>query len=210
MNTAQILNGFGGVLAQAAGPVISNTWFPPNERARATAIATLTAQLGLALSYIIGPLVVEDLPVVLAAANQLNAPSNFSQNDVANKNIDIMVDEISFFMFSELGFALLLLVVATVYFPNKPDLPPSASASLPKIDFMGGFYKLMYQKHFWLILIITSSVTGIYSGWGAVLYVNLKDSLLDITQVSIVFLFNKYVTHIEWFGYHVKIIKYRK
>ena len=184
MNTGQILNGLGGVLAQASGPSISNTWFPPTERTRATAIATLTAQFGLALSYIIGPLVVRDLPI---STNQLSEKNMSMNNDTNHKNIVLMKDDISNLMYFEVGVAFILLLVAAGYFPNKPTLPPSTSASLPKLDFRGGFYQLVYKRHFWLILIITASVTGIYSGWGAVLYVNLNGNHLNITQVKIKF-----------------------
>ena len=41
------------------------------------------------------------------------------------------------------------------------------------------------MKEFWLLMIIASSVTGVYSGWSAVLALNFQDNGLPLTQVSI-------------------------
>lgn len=42
----------------SAGPFLSTTWFGPDQRATATAVATLFAYLGGAASFLVGPLVV--------------------------------------------------------------------------------------------------------------------------------------------------------
>lgn len=174
MNTGQILNGLGGMLAQSVGPFISNTWFPPDERTTATAIATLASQCGLALSYVVGPSIVTE-------------PKDMSlQTNMTSEKIKVkLFDELSVFMFLELIITVVLLAVAVVYFPNKPKLPPSNSASLSKLNFKDGFKQLLGKKSFWLILFIAASTTGIYSGWNAVLYLNLSTHNLNISQVSL-------------------------
>ena len=173
MNTGQIFNGLGGMLAQSVGPFISNTWFPPEERTTATAVATLASQCGLALSYIVGPSIV---------AEPKNLRSDHSITSVKIHNQ--LLDEISIFMYLELIVTVVLLAVAIIYFPNKPKLPPSNSASLSKLNFHDGFKQLFGKKDFWLILFMTASTTGIYSGWNAVLYLNLSTHNLDISQVQ--------------------------
>lgn len=42
----------------SAGPFLSTTWFAPDQRATATAVATLFSYLGGAASFIVGPLIV--------------------------------------------------------------------------------------------------------------------------------------------------------
>lgn len=42
----------------SAGPFLSTTWFAPDQRATATAVATLFSYLGGAASFLVGPLVV--------------------------------------------------------------------------------------------------------------------------------------------------------
>lgn len=42
----------------SAGPFLSTTWFAPDQRATATAVATLFSYLGGATSFLVGPLIV--------------------------------------------------------------------------------------------------------------------------------------------------------
>ena len=42
----------------SAGPFLSTTWFAPDQRATATAVASLFCYLGGAASFVVGPLVV--------------------------------------------------------------------------------------------------------------------------------------------------------
>lgn len=42
----------------SAGPLLSTTWFAPDQRATATAVASLVGYLGAACSFLIGPLAV--------------------------------------------------------------------------------------------------------------------------------------------------------
>ena len=173
MNTGQILNGLGGMLAQAAGPVVSNNWFPPDERTRATAISTLASQGGLALSYIIGPIIVEE---------ESDIRENFP--NITSRGLEAeLKDEISTFMYTELLITVFITACAMLHFPNKPSLPPSLSASITRLEFRDGLTRLLKMKNFWFILLIAASSTGIYSGWAAVLYLNLSDHGLNITQV---------------------------
>ena len=56
----QIFNGLAGPVAMAAAPVLSATWFPAHERTTATAIMSMSNNLGVALSVIIGPILVPE------------------------------------------------------------------------------------------------------------------------------------------------------
>lgn len=54
----QLLNGLAGPTMMSAGPYLSTTWFAPDQRATATAVASLFSYLGGAASFIVGPLIV--------------------------------------------------------------------------------------------------------------------------------------------------------
>lgn len=54
----QFLNGLAGPTLMSAGPYLSTTWFAPDQRATATAVASLFSYLGGAASFVVGPLVV--------------------------------------------------------------------------------------------------------------------------------------------------------
>ena len=53
-NIGHILNGMAGPIMYTAGPVISALWFPPKQRATATAISTVAGFAGNAACFLIG------------------------------------------------------------------------------------------------------------------------------------------------------------
>ena len=57
MAIGQFFNGLAGPVTQAGPPVLSSLWFPPNQRTTATALASLTGSLGIAVSFLIGTLI---------------------------------------------------------------------------------------------------------------------------------------------------------
>ncbi|KAF7241974.1 Solute carrier family 49 member 4 [Varanus komodoensis] len=54
----QLLNGLAGPTFSSAAPFLSTTWFSPDERATATAVASLIGYLGGACAFLVGPLLV--------------------------------------------------------------------------------------------------------------------------------------------------------
>lgn len=77
MTTGQFLNGLAGPVAQAAPPLLSSAWFPRKERTTATAVASLCGCLGVALSFVIGPNMVDSVDFgnspVLSEFSDLNS-----------------------------------------------------------------------------------------------------------------------------------------
>lgn len=61
MGAGQLLNGLAGPVTQAAPTLLSSTWFPTEQRTTSTAVAALCGSLGVALSFVVGPLVVKDI-----------------------------------------------------------------------------------------------------------------------------------------------------
>ena len=58
MALGQFFNGMAGPVTQAGPPVLSSIWFPPHERTTATALSSLAGSMGIAVSFVIGPLFV--------------------------------------------------------------------------------------------------------------------------------------------------------
>lgn len=61
MGTGQLLNGLAGPVTQAAPTLLSSTWFPSEQRTTSTAVAALCGSMGVAMSFVVGPLVVKDI-----------------------------------------------------------------------------------------------------------------------------------------------------
>ena len=57
-HVGQALNGLAGPFAMSAGTVLSAAWFSPEERTISTAIFCTANQVGVTVSYLLGPLIV--------------------------------------------------------------------------------------------------------------------------------------------------------
>lgn len=86
IHTGQFLNDLAAPVAMGAPPLVSSTWFPPNQRATATAISSLTSYVGISISFGVGPFVlnpseVADPPTVnVTAPDSVAAGSNSTMN----------------------------------------------------------------------------------------------------------------------------------
>lgn len=74
----QLLNGLAGPTIMSAGPFLSTTWFAPDQRATATAVASLFCYLGGAASFLVGPLVVPAPNDTLAGVRLVAAAGSIS------------------------------------------------------------------------------------------------------------------------------------
>jgi len=98
--TAQFLNAAAAPFTQSAPSLVSQVWFPSQQRALATSIARQSNACGRALGYFLSPLLVQhsaDLPRVL---------------------------------YVEAGAAVFILLCFLAYFPARPSVPPSRSAKM--------------------------------------------------------------------------------
>ncbi|XP_060067646.1 solute carrier family 49 member 4 homolog [Ylistrum balloti] len=144
-NIAAFLNGLAGPISMGMPPVLSATWFPPNQRTTSTAIATLCNYGGVAAAFLI------------------------DDADVPRIRHQIMV-----IMYAECGWCFLLMLMVAVYFPSKPPKPPSTTASKERLDIKSGFRKLMRNKMFLQLCLAYGLPVGIVALWGGVLSVDLK------------------------------------
>lgn len=77
-------------------------------------------------------------------------------------------------LYVECGVVLFFSLLVCMYFPDKPPLPPSKSARRKREDFFAGAKQIFKNKQFWTLALIYGVTTGVYSGWGASLAVNLE------------------------------------
>ena len=70
------MNDLSAPVAMGAPPLVSSTWFPPSQRATATAISTLMSYVGISVSFGIGPFVLNPSEVAL--------PPNSTTDDYIN------------------------------------------------------------------------------------------------------------------------------
>lgn len=163
-----LLNGLAGPTIMSAGPYLSTTWFAPDQRATATAVASLFCYLGSAASFVVGPLVVP-------------APNNTQASIwTASVGIDTTIrDRIQLVMYAELGAIAVLFAAVLIYFPSRPPLPPSVAAASQRLSYRSSICRLLSNFRFLMIALAYAVPTGVIAGWYGVL-----DMVLTPAKVS--------------------------
>ncbi|KAM9343135.1 solute carrier family 49 member 4 isoform 1-T1 [Pholidichthys leucotaenia] len=164
----QLLNGLAGPTIMSAGPFLSTTWFGPDQRATATAVASLFSYLGGAASFVIGPLIVP-------APNDTQAGGSFSRG-VFDSSIR---NSIQLVMYAELIVIALLFGMVLLCFPSRPPMPPSVAAASQRLSYRSSICRLLSNVRFLMIALAYAVPTGVVSGWAGVL-----DMVLTPARVS--------------------------
>lgn len=150
--------------------VLSATWFPPNERMTATAIATLGSYLGSATSYVMGPYIVPDVGygTNITYRHGERIDIDLLRNATSQKDIEFLESKINEYILAECVILGILFFAALIYFPSKPPSPPCKSSSMERLNFGVGARTLLQNHHFWLLLVIFGVSNGINWGWSSV------------------------------------------
>lgn len=159
-------------IANGGPPVVSSTWFPPKERTTATAIGTLAANLGSALAFFIGPLM---MPIIVRDADNMEL-------NLTNQEVSLMEIKIMHYFYVQIGPSAFLFLCVIVYFPSKPPLPPSIAALMKtrtKIGYKKGLGMLLHNPPYWLLVLVVSLSFGIYFGWTSVLDLAVQPFSID-------------------------------
>ncbi|KAB0358592.1 hypothetical protein FD755_014361 [Muntiacus reevesi] len=162
----QLLNGLAGPTVMNAAPFLSTTWFSADERATATAIASMLSYLGGACAFLVGPLVVP--------APNGTAPLLASENSRAH-----IKDLIETVLYAEFGGVCLLFSATLAYFPPRPPLPPSVAAASQRLSYRRSFCRLLSNLRFLMIALAYAIPLGVFAGWSGVL-----DLILTPVHVS--------------------------
>lgn len=173
-HVAHITIGLAGPVCFTAGPSISAKWFPPHQRATATALSVVMGYAGAAGSFVVGPSIVEEPSIGNRSGILPIGEKNYT-------NIEAIKEEIMACRYVECGLAGAIFLALLAYFPSGPPLPPSISAAQDKLDFKHGirdFFK-KEQVNFWLIGLPYGLSVSIYGLWSALFDVNLKYLNID-------------------------------
>ncbi|XP_078259423.1 solute carrier family 49 member 4 isoform X3 [Rhinoraja longicauda] len=158
IHTGQLFNGLAGPVVVNAPPFLSTTWFAPDQRATATAIASLFNYFGGACAFLVGPLVVPapngTTPLLIGDPSQSN---------------DSIKDHIQALLYAEFAVTALLSAVVIAYFPSHPPLPPSIAAASQRLNYRTSICRLLGNFRFVMIASAFAMPLGILAGWTGVL-----------------------------------------
>lgn len=169
IHVAQFFNGIVGVPVMTLAPVISNLWFPPDERITATSIASLFNYMGTGVSFLIGRIV--DMPVYV------NSSCTGDNCTVTNSSFTTMTHQIHGMLYVEFALSALIFIATLLFHPDLPPTPPSVTATVKRLDFKAGLKSLTYK--FWIIAFTFSMFYGVWGGWTGVQSVILQPLGID-------------------------------
>jgi FLVCR family MFS transporter len=149
-----VLNAAAGPIAMGAVGKISEAFFPPAQRATATAVMAEANLLGMAGAMLFGPLIVRDSTAAQMAA----------------------------YNYALLAVCLVAQAGITLYFPAHPRVPPSASAVLLERKeaamslrlLWDALLKLGMNPTFCVLSLTYGFATGMFGSWATVLSINLS------------------------------------
>jgi nitrate/nitrite transporter NarK len=173
------LNGVSGPFFLFGAPIISQLWFSVSERTVATAIGSTAPYFGSALGFLVGPYVVgqpRDRLSALAGLQRLYSMQLFG--------------------------SVLALVLVVLYFPDKPERPPSQTADnadnspTPRNAAKEWMLLLGHADvqqsatviRTWLLILCFAIPLGVYASFGVVLDLNLGQPPLSLSTMQAGFL----------------------
>ncbi|XP_015596132.1 disrupted in renal carcinoma protein 2 [Cephus cinctus] len=188
---AAILNGLSGVIVGPATALVSGIWFPSGERTTATGISAAFNQLGMALSYLIGPAIV-GIPVSNATYRVFNVTENIvyarkkysvhSMPRIAmdsdaikmfpNATFDHVALRVQIMSFMRIEMIAQLLVLFGVLwlFPKQPyttvETSTTQSSHLTVLD---SILRLLNNKNMWRLCLAAALSQGVTGPWLAMI-----------------------------------------
>ncbi|CAG5118501.1 unnamed protein product [Candidula unifasciata] len=182
IHVGQFMNGVGGPISTGAIPAVSAAWFHPTERVTATALSNSINSFGTAVAFILGPALVPEIhqnkttpPHKYLLFQNLYVESSTQELDNTTISTKLMEREkIMMYMYYVCGWSCFLFVVILCYFPSKPRLPPSLSATVERQHYWADIWSLRKKGHFIVITQMFGVSSGMFGGWISVLHINLS------------------------------------
>nr|KAF7423551.1 hypothetical protein H0235_008834 [Vespula pensylvanica] len=196
---AAILNGLSGVIIGPATALVSAVWFPRGERTTATGISSACNQFGMAVSYLIGPAVVDTkIPTNNTVLNKKTSRilrmysrkeryyyrsprrATFDTRLSSNNNHLQTVLRVQIMSLMRIEFVVQSLIVVGIlsFFPNHSTSIDPVDSRLTLID---SILLLLKKKNMWQLCLAAALSQGVTGPWLSMITVTF-DSM--VTQVE--------------------------
>jgi len=163
-----------GPIAMSAPLQLTAQWFPPKERNTATSVGQLFNALGLGVSFLLGLAMVTEPTENSGTECEAGDTITFADLEPRETVRDIMS-----LNYTHAAVDIVLFILLVLYFPSKPDKPPSISSAEERLDFVGGFKILARSRDGWLVLIIYAFPQCLIQLYQSTMVVNLTALDLD-------------------------------
>nr|CAD7195652.1 unnamed protein product [Timema douglasi] len=144
----QTVVGLGQVFQLTTSPRMAAVWFGPDQVATACSIGVFGNQFGVALGFLVVPLII--------------------------KNHDTLLDigsDLSFMFYTLAGITSIVFIIVLIFFRNEPPLPPSLGQALQRAtareghrnDFLGSIKRLLCNSNYTIHLVAYGINVGMYN-----------------------------------------------
>lgn len=171
---SMFFNGAAAAWLNYGGPLISAAWFPTSERATATAVLTMMPYVGVSVGFLLGPTLLH--------------PAQFPKGCGAAPAGCEGARTLNGLYMAEAAYCCAALVACIGRWPERPPTPPTRSAAIVESDAQAGEGSAGFREVFcpaagpgravalrlWALSAVLALPLGVFSGWSAVLYINLS------------------------------------
>jgi len=167
MIASMALNGLSGTWFAFGAPILSEIWFPAEQRTLATAVGSIAPYLGSAMGFVMGPATV--------GSDTSGGSSPSCETESAIRRLFIV----------ELALACAVLLAILVHFPDSPVRCPTVAAARKRaghsLEYQVKDYseEQLQRNGMWLVSLCLGVPLGIHQGWTAVLYLNLEGTFTE-------------------------------
>ncbi|XP_072763536.1 solute carrier family 49 member 4 homolog [Anoplolepis gracilipes] len=177
VHTAAILNGLSGVILGPATALVSAVWFPPGKRTTATGISSACNQLGMAISYLIGPAVVENT-IAHNTTFLININTNSNKSVAFDTTSVILRAQITSLMRIEFVGQFLILVGVLCFFPREPYCQSvDLSEISERLGLTESIFRLLKNKNMWSLCLAAALSQGVTGPWLAMMTMTFDASI---------------------------------
>ena len=154
-------------------PLLAAVWFPSKEVTRATAFGVFGNQVGIAVGFLVPPL-------LMPSSNSTNATESTVNDDIN----DLTERGLKYLFFGVASVTTLILITILIFFKKNPQHPPSesqafAQSSNEKRSFSHSLKSLFTNTNFILLLISYGLNTGVFYALSTVLSQMITRSMGD-------------------------------
>ncbi|CAD6233923.1 GSCOCG00007400001-RA-CDS, partial [Cotesia congregata] len=184
---AAIVNGFSGVIIGPATALVSAVWFPTGERTTATGISSAASQVGMAISYVLGPGLVgiSHVNSTISLRSQKSAniyrmfPLPGMSFDFTGKNRSAIPAETSVYQTSlqiqimslmriEFVVQCLVLIGILTWFPKQSQISNS-NIQVSTLGLLESLIKLIKNRSMWFLCLSAALTQGMTGPWLAMI-----------------------------------------
>nr|XP_027197403.1 uncharacterized MFS-type transporter C09D4.1-like [Dermatophagoides pteronyssinus] len=161
----QTLVGIAQLFTLNIPPMLAAQWFPSNEVTRATAFGVFGNQVGIALGFLIPPLLMPEL----------NSTSN--EENLSSELINHIEHGFHYLVWGLSIITTVIFLLILIFFKNRPEQPPSKAQALirfmehsdSKQSYFESIKQLIKNRNFVLLFINYGLITGVFYALSTVL-----------------------------------------